>query len=228
MSDEALRIRDRYARRADPVAAYRMVDPAIYMRVQERERAILRLLGQISTPLSALTVLEVGCGDGGNLLELIRMGADPANLAGIELIPARVDAARHRLPAATAVVAGDATEVAPPAAAFDIVYQSTVFSSILDATTRQRLAARMWALTRPGGAVLWYDFAVDNPRNPDVRGVRDAELRVLFPAARIRRTRVTLAPPIARLVTRVHPSLYAIAAAIPWLRTHRICWIQKP
>ena len=23
----------------------------------------------------------------------------------------------------------------------------------------------------PGGGVLWYDFTVNNPRNPDVRGV---------------------------------------------------------
>jgi hypothetical protein len=24
----------------------------------------------------------------------------------------------------------------------------------------------MWALTKPGGGILWYDFVYDNPRNP--------------------------------------------------------------
>lgn len=227
MSEESVRIRDRYARRGDPTLAYRMSDPAIYMRVQERERAIIRLMGRLGRPLSTVTVLEVGCGDGGNLLELVRMGCDPSNLAGIELIDERVAAARHRLPAATPVVAGDATEIVPPRPDFDVVYQSTVFSSILDASVRRRLAARMWELTRPGGAILWYDFAVDNPRNPDVRGVRDSEVRTLFPEGRVSMSRVTLAPPIARVVTHLHPSLYGVVGAIPWLRTHRICWIQK-
>ena len=46
-----------------------------------------------------------------------------------------------------------------------------VFPSILDDSFQQKLADRMWALTKPGGGILWYDFIYNNPRNPDVRGV---------------------------------------------------------
>ena len=88
--------------------------------------------------------------------------------------------------------------------------------------------APMWRWTKPGGAVLWYDFTVNNPRNPDVRGVPLARVRELFPHGRITTRRVTLAPPISRLVCRVHPAAYGLFNALPWLRTHVLCWIAKP
>ncbi len=71
-----------------------------------------------------------------------------------------------------------------PLESFEIVMQSTVFSSILSNEVRAILARKMWEWVAPGGGILWYDFAIDNPRNPDVRGVRDRELRKLFPDGR--------------------------------------------
>ncbi len=106
--------------------------------------------------------------------------------------------------------------------------QSTVFSSLLDDAFQQRLADAMWAAVKPGGGVLWYDFTVDNPRNPDVRGVPLRRVRELFPGGELRARRITLAPPIARAVTRVHPSLYTLFNAVPLLRTHVLAWIAKP
>jgi hypothetical protein len=107
------------------------------------------------------------------------------------------------------------------------VYQATVFSSLLDDEFQQRLASTMWRWVRPGGGVLWYDFTVNNPRNPDVRGVPLRRVRSLFPSGSLRVRRLTLAPPLARAVTRLHPSLYSAFNACPWLRTHALVWIQK-
>ncbi|WP_406624802.1 hypothetical protein [Acidovorax sp. SDU_ACID1] len=39
---------------------------------------------------------------------------------------------------------------------------------------------------------------------------------------------MTLAPPLGRLLCRVHPGLYPWANAVPWLRTHLLCLIDKP
>ena len=75
--------------------------------------------------------------------------------------------------------------------------------------------------------MLWYDFTVDNPRNADVRGVPLARVRALFPRGQLTARRVTLAPPIARAVCRVHPALYTACNALPLLRTHLLCWIAK-
>jgi SAM-dependent methyltransferase len=149
-------------------------------------------------------------------------------LSGIELLPERLSAARAALPEAVALSGGDALDAPVPEQSLDIVFVSTVFSSLLDDAYQQRLAETMWDWLRPGGAVLWYDFTVDNPRNPDVRGVPLARLRALFPQGQLRHRRVTLAPPLARAVTRIHPGLYRWFNALSLLRTHVLVWVQKP
>ena len=90
------------------------------------------------------------------------------------------------------------------------------------------MAARLWRLVRPGGGVLWYDFTWDNPANPDVRGVPLRQIRGLFPGAVIEARRVTLAPPLSRRVTALHPALYEACNLLPALRTHLLCWIHRP
>ena len=62
------------------------------------------------------------------------------------------------------------------------------------------------------------------------RGAFDAPALGLFfldPQARLRHRRVTLAPPLARAVCRVHPALYTVLNALPLLRTHALCWLEK-
>jgi SAM-dependent methyltransferase len=221
-------VKQRYARRAVG-DLYSPLRPEVWQSSQERQRALIALLVRhVSRPLAELDVLEVGCGTGANLLELLRLGCDAGRLAGSELLPERCAHARRQLPAATALHEGDALALELPPACFDIVYQSTVFSSLLDDAYQQRLAERMWHWVRPGGGVLWYDFTVDNPRNPDVRGVPLARVSALFPQGRVHSCRVTLAPPLARAVVRVHPALYTVCNAVPWLRTHVFAWIAKP
>lgn len=227
--DDVAAMAGRYARRAALAGLYDPLRPEVMQARHERQRVLAALLRRHArAPLSQLRLLEVGCGAGGNLLELIGLGFEPANLLANELLPERAAAARARLPAAVQVLEGDALALPLPDASLDLVLQSTVFSSLLDPGFRARLAARLWAWLKPGGAVLWYDFAVDNPRNPDVTGLPPAELRRLFPAASIDARRVTLAPPLARRAAALHPALPGLLNTVPLLRTHRLAWIAKP
>jgi SAM-dependent methyltransferase len=220
---------ERYARRPVTDERYHPLRPDVWQSLQERQRAMLGLFRALGLAnLSALRLLEVGCGAGGNLLELLRLGFAPEHLAGIDLLPERVARARHVLPPAVRLEAGDATAAPVPNASLDIVYVSTVFSSLLDDGTQQRLADAMWRWLRPGGGVLWYDFVVDNPRNADVRGVPLKRVQALFPEGAVHSRRVTLAPPLSRAVCRIHPALYSVFNAVPLLRTHVLAWIAKP
>ena len=233
---EVCAVAERYARRSaadrgarrGAVDRYSFLQPDVWQSVQERQRAMLRLFNRPGFgDLATLRVLEVGCGAGGNLLELLRIGFAPQLLAGAELLPERLAQARQVLPAAVTLWGGDASALAIAPASRDIVFQSTVFSSLLDDAFQQQLADAMWRWVAPGGGVLWYDFTVDNPRNRDVRGVPLARVQQLFPQATVWRRRITLAPPIARAVCRLHPALYPVFNALPLLRSHQLVWLQK-
>jgi SAM-dependent methyltransferase len=211
---------------------YSLLVPAALLATQERQRAIADLFVRVGWfDLAKVRLLEVGCGTGNNLLEFLQFGFTPEHLQGVELLAASAERARRRLPSSVRIILGDA---AGPAAACvleasqDIVYQSTVFSSLLDDAFQERLADRMWRWLRPGGGILWYDFTVNNPFNPDVRGVPVERIRQLFPHGDMRVRRLTLAPPLARVVTRIHPTLYAGLNLCSWLRTHVLIWVQKP
>lgn len=227
--DEPQSVIERYARR-NVGGRYSMLRSEVRISLQERQGAILHLLARhfLEANLADLKLTEVGCGNGGNLLDFLRFGFVPENLCGLELLPERVVAARNVLPSALSVYEGDACAANIASNSQDVVFQSVVFSSILDYGFQQELADRMWRWVKPGGGVLWYDFIYNNPANPDVRGVPVNRVRELFPNGKMTVKRVTLAPPISRRVCRVHPNAYHLFNAIPLLRTHVLCWIQKP
>lgn len=218
----------RYARRGG-ADRYSPLRPEVNRLLQQRQRALLGLLRAAGIDdVAPLSLLEVGCGSGSNLLELLQLGFEPGHLQGIELLPDRFAQARERLPVAVRLLQGDATTAPVPPASLDLVLQCTVFSSLLDDTFQLQLAQTMWSWLKPGGAVIWYDFTVDNPRNRDVRGVPLRRLRALFPQGQVRARRVTLAPPLARAAVRVHPVLHDALNLLPLLRTHVLAWVQKP
>jgi SAM-dependent methyltransferase len=230
---EAEQVRERYARRDERRDAdrYSLLNDAAMLIMQERHREVARLLARLGWfHLDVIRVLEVGCGGGSNLLDLLRLGCVPEHLSGIELLPGSVERARRVLPAAVHIFPGDAVALsdAIPAESQDIVYQATVFSSLLDDRFQQQMADVMWRWVRPGGGILWYDFVFSNPRNPDVRGVPVARIRRLFPHGQVRTRRITLAPPLARAATAVHPALYPVLNVCPFLRTHVLAWVAKP
>ncbi|MEQ1647916.1 MAG: class I SAM-dependent methyltransferase [Hyphomicrobiaceae bacterium] len=233
MTAELQSVRDRYARRehGDFQNLYERLAPYPHYSWQERERVLAQLLRKKlqSAAVSEAKCLEIGCGSGNNLQQLLSLGFSANNLFGNELLESRVDKARAQLPSAITIWAGDALALDLPQNAFDIVYQSTVFSSILDKKFQENLAAAMWAWTKPGGAVLWYDFIYNNPRNADVRGVPISRLKALFPDAAPSIRRVTLAPPVGRGLARISPRLIPMVnSCMPILRTHIWAWIAKP
>lgn len=169
----------------------------------EKLEAIKKILTGFTLPARP-TLLEVGAGHGSNIEYLTQAGFGRSNIFLNELLPERANVARKDYPD-TIIFEGDAIEM-DFGRRFDCVYQSTVFTSILNSGHRLKLAAKMWDLLNPGGIILWYDFNYNNPRNPNVRKVSIRETPALFPhAGKSKILKVTLAPPNGRRVGKLYP-----------------------
>ena len=226
---EADRIVAAYERREEtvPVGRYAQTNSAQLFIRQSVERALVGMLRAAgSLPLEGRRILDVGCGYGQWLADLETLGADRGLLAGIDLVPARIEKARARLVGAD-IRDGDATALPFADASFDVVLQSMMFSSILDDMVRSRAAAEMARVLAPGGVVLWYDFFVDSPGNQDVRGVRRSELAWLFPGFSLSWRRVTLAPPLVRALAPRARALASGLQALRVLNTHALATLSR-
>ncbi len=222
------RIRSAYAQRSEG-SRYSFFNSANLFRVQRLEREVLRLLSRAGgANLADMDILEVGCGGGYWLRELVKWGARPERISGIDLRADSIENAKQLCPDGMTLRCGSAAALDWPDASFDLVLQFTVFTSILAAELRQEVAREMLRVLRPGGLVLWYDFHVNNPRNPDVRGVKRAEIHRLFPGCRIDLRRVSLAPPLARALAPWSWTLCTALEKVPWLCSHYLGAVVKP
>lgn len=228
MSEDLSRIRQVYAERKSNGLyrdRYSPFNVAYQFLTQQRQRNILRLLSQEGiVELSGKRILEIGCGHGGILLELLSWGAEIPLVYGIDLLFDRVDVAKHHLPFLSLTCA-DGQYLPFPDKGFDIVLQYTVFSSILDEQIKANLAREMCRILKPNGLILWYDFWV-NPTNLHTRGIRPTEIRHLFPRSQYQFRRITLAPPFARQVVPFSWLLAQFLEKLAFFNTHYLVAIR--
>lgn len=238
--NEIDRIVGEYERRQKEIPRdyYSLENVANLFRRQSWERTVLRALSKARAfPLAERRILDVGCGSGQWLIDFESWGATRKNLAGIDLLPSRVRSARARLAAfrdeggeesvGADIREGNAAALPWKDQAFDIVCQSTVFSSILDPGVRRAVAAEMARVLALEGAIVWYDFFVNNPRNPHVRGVKPSEMSELFPGFASRSQRITLLPPLSR---RLVPVSWLAAEGLERMRllnTHLLVVLKR-
>lgn len=196
--------------------------------MQDVERGILRVLGDhLSIPLDRARLLEVGCGTGVWLREFIKWGVHPQQVCGVDLLADRISEARRVCPDGVTLECGNAAQLEFENGSFDVVMQSMLFSSVLNAEMRTRIAQEMLRVVSPTGLVLWYDYHVNNPRNADVRRVTRDDIHRLFPGCSLHLRRTTLAAPLARLIAPRSLALYRALGSIPLLRTHYLGVIRK-
>ena len=164
---------------------------------RERERKLEQLLQRAGfLPLGQRRILDVGCGTGETLAGFKAWGARPDNLFGVDLLADRIRRARENFPAMNFQEAN--AEALPFANGFfDLVTVFTVFTSILDPQMTRNLSREINRVLRSGGAVVWYDFRMNNPFNPNVRGISHKVICNLFPEFDARLSSLTLMPPLS-------------------------------
>lgn len=226
---ERIRIQKVYEERERliPADTYSLANAGNLSIKQEKNRHLFSwLLRSGYIPLNNKKILDVGCGRGYSLRNLLSWGAKPENLFGIDVIPADIEQARRSVPKANLEV-GNATRLKYADETFDFVQQVTVFSSIIREDIRRRIAAEMLRVLKTGGHIIWYDALVDNPWNPNVRGAGKRQIQRLFPHCHYEFERITLAPPIARMMGRVIPKAYDRLAGLRVFCTHYLAFLNK-
>ncbi len=226
---DTIRIQAEYQRRARDVPRdyYSLEKPANLLMHQQAVRSCLAVLRRAKLfSLEGCRVADIGCGTGAWLLEFMKWGADPSRLAGIDLMPERIEAARRKIPQADLRL-GNASELPWPDRSFDLVSQFLVFMNIFDPVLKRAVASEMLRVLKPGGAILWFDLRVDNPNNPQARGLRRKEIRSLFPGCEVQLMPAVLAPPLSRLIAPRSILLGEILHVLPFLRTHYAGCIRK-
>ncbi|MGH7917584.1 MAG: class I SAM-dependent methyltransferase [Candidatus Binataceae bacterium] len=209
-----------------PAAGSPWFNAAHVYRIQEQERAILRVLRSNGyTELKNTRVLDIGCGPGGWLHRMMLWGARPENLAGIDLVAERVEIGRQLLPSTVALAIGNAARLDYADATFDVVIMSLVLSLILDPELRRHIALETLRVMKPGGIVIWYDYRYKPPKLK-LHPMRLDEIRQLFTGCEVQLRSLTPIPPVRRLA-RYSWMLCELISKVAPLRTHYIGAIRK-
>jgi ubiquinone/menaquinone biosynthesis C-methylase UbiE len=196
--------------------------------LQERDRTLLKQLGKSGfLPLDERRILDVGCGSGGLIARFQTWGARAENLFGVDLLAERIHMAKERFPGLSFQQV-NAEALTFENEAFDLVALFTVLSSILSTEMTRNLVQEVKRVLRPGGAIAWYDFRMNNPLNPHVRGISRRRLAALFPGFEVRVERATLLPQLARRLGVLAPWLYPVLGSFHVLRTHYVGLLLKP
>src|SRR5262249_57211107 len=133
----------------DPLALQRYSRPALRSRFNKEYR--FRVLG----PLAGRRVLDVGCGEGVNVVMLARMGAQ---VTGVDVSPGALEVARRR--AAINGVADQVRLVCAPIEkaeleprSFDVVWGEGILHHVLD--DLDLVMRHLARATRPDGLLLF-------------------------------------------------------------------------
>lgn len=228
-SNEAERVKRVYQHREEKQwgKRYSWYQKGTLQVLQERERVLLYMLKNTVGNLSDKRILDVGCGRGAMLIQLLLYGAKTENCFGIDLLEDRIKEAKAKLPGMKFICCS-AEDIPLEKGTFDLVTMFTCLSSVLDSDIRRKICEEVFAMLRPGGWFLIYDFRVNNPSNPDVKGVKFDELKTYFSGCKYYSKKLTLIPPLGRLIGRYSMTMCGILAIVPFLRTHRISVFQKP
>jgi ubiquinone/menaquinone biosynthesis C-methylase UbiE len=204
---------------------YSSLNTAYLFSIQQRQRAAVDLFRQLGmTALHEKRLLEVGCGQGDVLQEMMFHRFNTAQLHGVELLPDRLLNAHRRFPSVN-FAAADAQKLPYADSQFDLVLQYTVFSSILNGSVKANIAREMLRVVKADGIVLWYDFWL-NPTNRQTQGIRKDEIVRLFPNCDFTFRRITLAPPLARRIVPLSWTLALLLERFGFLNTHYLVAIR--
>jgi SAM-dependent methyltransferase len=213
-----------YARSERKRRAWAADNPGnIAIRSELRELALRRSAPQLE---GGGRILDLGCGGGWWLRQLIEVGVEPGRLHGVDLLAERVETARA-VAAGADIRRADARDLPFDDRSFELAFAFTVLSSLLDRGAVQIALAEASRVLTPGGLLLCYEPRLPNPLNPETRRISLRELRSVLPGEP-KVTPLTVLPALARRLGSRTDRLYPPLARLRPLLSHRLIAWTKP
>ena len=148
---------------------------------------------------------------------MFRLGVKPENTFGIDIQFDRLAQLPGLYPQCAALNA-DGTRMPFVSAAFDLVFESTMFATLPDERLRVGIAAEMLRVCKPGGYLLLIDWRTQKFWDPSYKALTRSELRRLFALGNetslVGIYRGALIPPLGRLLSSYAGSLYFLVAGL--------------
>ncbi|HNY13619.1 MAG TPA: class I SAM-dependent methyltransferase [Candidatus Wallbacteria bacterium] len=239
LKSETARIKTEYERRDSTSALAALYSPANPSGVYIRQQAELyiadyffrRFAGlkkpqiEMAAGIHDMKLLDIGTGAGSMLQMFSMLGFPRENLYGADLMFDRARAAAQKN-ATSNVINCNASLVPIKDSSFDFVSQFTVFSFVISAEMKKRIASEMVRVAKPGATVIWYDMIHTNPFNKNLKGVGYAEICRLFGVRPRECHRIVLNPWILRPLFNFSKTLCDVLAALKIFNSFYIAFIK--
>ena len=194
---------------------------------QRKWMLIERAIAEGRVDLGSARILELGAGSGKDLSVFRELGARADRLVALDVLQPVTRAARRQHPWMTCIAA-DSACIPLRDGYFNLVYQSTMISSVLDRERRGQILAEVRRVLAPGGLFLSYDTRYPNPWNPHTRPLRLRELRSAFVGWPLKIWTLTALPPLVRVFAPVSLRICRVLEALPVLHSSMLAAVRKP
>lgn len=185
-------------------------NPEVLFQSFAFDKSIIKSL-QLLDDFSSMKVLDVGCGDGGSLINLIKAGFEPVNITGIDILEDRIENAKRRFPNISFLNA-DAAKLPLKDCEFDLVIESTMFVQLTDISLCKAIAEEMIRVVKTNGHIMLIDWRYSKPWSVKYKGLSNKQLNLLFDVNSRTRLMSTkngaLIPFIGRYISKNCSSIY--------------------
>jgi len=200
---------------------------AARLELGRRWEEIARVLTDQGLACTTARVLDLGAGAGADCERFRRAGFRPDRIVAVDLMKEFAQGARRSYPWLNSLQA-NAARLPFRSGTFDLVYQATMISSVLDAAWRRQILEEACRVLAPGGLFLSYDTRYRNPWNRNTRPLTASEIRVSFAGCLVQTRSITPIPPLVRLFGRYTRIAWGAIEMIPILRSHLLVTVRKP
>ena len=187
-----------------------LTNPQVLFQTFAFEMSVIIAMRSIQVSRDDMIILDVGCGSGGSLLNMLRLGFNSNNMFGIDILKERINDAKTRFQNIN-FIHGNATSMDFSDSEFDIVMESTMFVQITDSELASNIAAEMMRVLKPGGYLILVDWRYSKPGGKYKAFSKKRMIGLFMEGNRAKLVKISngaLVPPVGRFLSAYLPSLY--------------------